>query len=842
MKELQRSFAGGVIAPEAFGRLDMTKYQTGLSEAENFVVLPHGPIQNRAGTEYVMHVKDSSQPTVVIPFIYSSTQSYALQFGNGYMRIHTNGGSVLETAKAITAVSIAAAGVATIPAHAFTTNDIIFISALVGPTGLNGRFIKASVVDANNVALLDLNGAAISTLTMSAYVSGGLASRVYEIATPFLTADLFDLHYTQDADVLTFTHPNYPQQELRRLGATNWTLTPVVFTPVSTQPTGSTVSASPTSGTVRQRYKVTAVATTGLEESLGTQPAASSAGTAITAITRANPGVVTAVAHGRALADNVTIRGVLGMTQINDLDLRIGNVVDANNVSLVYPDGTAVDTTAFTAWTSGGLLHFTDVINDLTTSGNKNTISWTPNGALRYNVYKNRNGIYGYIGQTNQNSLVDQNITQNESYSPPEVEDAFTGANNYPQAVGYFQGRRWFAGTNSKKQNAWATRSGTDSNMTYSLPTRSDDRISFKLKARQANQIRHIVPMSTLLFLTSGGEWRIASSQGNTLTPTTIDPIPDAAVGASNVQPILHNSSALYMADRGGRMREIQFSWENSGYSTSDVSLLTPHYFDSYTIKQLAFARSPHPFAWGARSDGVLLGMTYVPDQSVRAWHSHLFTNGLVESICVVPEGNEDVLYLSIKRTLQGATVRCIERMHSRLFTTLADCYFVDCGLSYSGAAISVVDFGLWHLEGQTVYILGDGATHPSQVVTGGKVTLQSACSKIAVGVNIRARAKTLPLAMEIEAMGGGTPKNIGRAFLRVDKTSSLKAGPSYDRVREFKQRTTENMGSPPNVVSAEAQIVLDPDWNADGQLCIVQDQPLPTTILSVVSEVARGN
>lgn len=851
MKEMLRSFAGGVITPEMFGRLDMTKYQTGLAKAENFVILPHGPAQNRAGTEYVLEVKDSTALTALLPFIYSTTDAAILEFGNQYMRVHVLGGTVLEPNVALTAISQAVGGIVTSAAHGYANGNTIFPTGVLGMVNVNNRPLKIDTVTANTYRLLDLAGNPLDTTGYPAYTGGGVTGRVFELATPYLTVDLFDLHFTQDSDVLTIAHPNYPQAELRRLGATNWTLSNIVFVPVAVQPPNAIATAAPASGTKKQRYMVTSVSTAGLEESLGVQPALNGgvAGVNITAATNANPGVFTAAAHGRAVGDNVTLVGVGGMllatgvSGVNGLDLRIGTVPGANTFSLVNPDGSTVDTTALTAYTAGGQIFLTDITNDLTVVGNTNTIIWPAvPGTLRYNVYKNRNGIYGYIGQTNANSLVDQNITQNEAAAPPLLEDAFTGTGNWPQGVGYFQGRRWFAGTTLKKQNAWATVSGTESNMTYSLPGRDSDRLSFKIKSRQANAIRHIIPMNTLVFLTSSGEWRISASVGSTLTPSTIDPSPDAAVGSSNAQPIITNTTCLYSQDRGGRVRELQFSFADSGYVTNDKSIMTPQFFDNFTITQMAFQRAPNPFAWFVRNDGELLGFTYVPDQQINAWHSHNFgPNTFVESVAVIPEGKEDFLYLIVRRTLQGRTVRTIERLHTRVFTTLPDCYFTDCGFSYNGTAIQTVNFGLWHLEGELVSILGDGATHPPQVVTKGSVTLQAPCSKIAIGKQIIADLQTLPLALEIQAYGQGTTKNISKAYVRVANSSSLMIGPTFDKLRAVKQRTTENMGSPPNVMNDEEPINLDPQWNDNGQVCIRQDQPLPMTVLSMVLDAAVG-
>ena len=70
IRTLQRSFAGGEISPEMFGRNDDAKYQAGLARCRNFIVKPQGPVENRPGLQFVREVKDSTKRTRLIPFTY----------------------------------------------------------------------------------------------------------------------------------------------------------------------------------------------------------------------------------------------------------------------------------------------------------------------------------------------------------------------------------------------------------------------------------------------------------------------------------------------------------------------------------------------------------------------------------------------------------------------------------------------------------------------------------------------------------------------------------------------------------------------------------------------------
>lgn len=680
VRTFTRSFAGGEVTPEFYGRIDDAKYQTGLAKCLNFITLPHGPAHNRAGFGFVREVKDSARKTRLIPFSYSTTQTMVIEFGHLYVRFHTNGATLM---------------------------------------------------------------------------SGGAP---YEVATPFVEADLFDIHFVQSADVLTLTHPNYIPRELRRLGATNWQLSTITFASKLSPPTG--VSATPTAGTTpgtptTQTYVVSSVGPNGLDES-------------------------------------------------------------------TY---SAVSTCS----------------NNLFDDGAFNTITWTAaSGATRYYVYKLSNGLYGYIGQTQGTSFKDENIAADVSVTPPEINDPFLGAGNYPAAVSYFEQRRCFGGTLNAPQTLWMTRSGTESNLNYSIPTRDDDSIQFRVAAREANTIRHIVPLQELVLLTSSAEWRVTSVNTDAITPTSLSVKPQSYIGANNVQPVIVNNNLIFAAARGGHVRELGYSVQSGGYMTGDLSVRAPHLFDNLDIQDMAFAKAPQQIIWMVSSNGKLLGLTYVPEHNVGSWHQH-DTEGFFESCTVVSEGSEDVLYVVVKRTIGGATKRYVERMASRQFVAAADAFFVDSGLTYSGTPVTTLS-GLSHLEGKTVNILADGAVHPQRVVTGGAITLDVEASTVHVGLPITADLQSLPLAFEAEGYGQGRVKNVNQVWLRVYRSSGIFVGPNPNELVEAKQRTTEPYGSPPALKSEEIQVMVTPTWADSGSVYVRQSDPLPLTIVSMSLEVAVGS
>lgn len=759
IKTLFRSFAAGIIAPELHGRLDLAKFQTGLATCRNFWVLPHGPAQNRPGFGYVLEVKDSTKRTRIVPFSYNTEQTFVIEFGDQYVRWHTQGGTLLETGLTITGISQANPGVLTYTGSDPSNGDWMYLSSIGGMTQLNGRYVKVANVNggANTFELTDIHGGAnINTTSYTAYTSGGTAARVYTVTTPYVEADLFDLHFVQSADVLTIVHPSYEPRELRRLGATNWQLSTITFTPTISAPAAPTVTPSGAGGS-QYTYVTTAIAAETLEESL-----------------------------------------------------------------------------ASATTTSTGVA--------LTTAGAYNSIiPAAVSGAVRYNVYRLSNGLYGYIGQSDGTTFQDENITPDVSQTPPTASTPFTGANNYPGAVGYHEQRRCFGGTNTKPQTFWATRSATENNLSYSIPTRDDDAISFRIAAREVNRIRHIVSLDQLLLLTSGGEWKVAPQNSDVLTPTSAAPKSISTEGASNVQPAVASSAVIFVQESGARLREMKYKWESNGYDVRDISIMAPHLFDDTTIADLAYAKTPNKMVWCVRSDGKLLGLTYLPEHDVLGWHLH-DTDGLFESVAAVKEGNEHVLYAVIKRTINSRTVRYVERLHTRKFSAAEDAFFVDSGLTYDSTATATIS-GLWHLEGEEVAILADAAEVTGLTVTNGAVTLPYEASTVHIGLPITADLRTLPLSFEAQAFGQGVQKNINAAYLRVKDASGFRVGPTFEDADmvEWTQRSDEPYGTPPALTTGVVEVTVMPEWGDDAQLCLRQTAPLPATVLSMVLEVAVG-
>jgi len=816
-RNFKQAFSGGEISPEMFGRIDDSKYQQGAATMRNFIAKPQGPAENRPGFAFVKEVKDSTKAVRLMSFTFSTVQTMVIEMGDQYFRFHTQGATLNYSN-----------GAAWNGGTNYAVGDIALY---------NNVNYYAKTAHSNSQPPNATNWYALPT------------DMTYEIPSPYLEAELFDIHYVQSADVMTIVHPSHAPRELRRLGATKWELKTINFASPLASPTGVSVSAyiPSSSSTNSDTYE-------------------------------AHEYVVTAIGS---------------------------NLIDESAQS-----------------------SSASVNNNIFVTGAKNTITWNAvTGAARYRVYKEQAGVFGFLGETTSTTIVDANIAPDFSRTPPVYDNPFPSSNNFPGAVSYFEQRRVFAGTNNDPQTIYMTKSGTESNMSFGIPIRDDDRIKFRVAAREANTIRHIVPLTQLLLLTGSAEWRIASVNSDAITPSSISVKPQSYVGANNAQPVIVNNSMVYAAARGGHVRELGYNWQANGFITGDLSLRAPHLFDNFTIIDMALAKAPLPIVWMTSSSGKLIGFTYVPEQQVGAWHQH-DTDGTFESVASVSEGNDDVVYCVIKRTINGATKKYIERMGTRLYATQRDSFFVDAGATYNGTntdtnrtvtvsggtnytkgetvtvtvnytlfeappsvadkndAIVIVDgttlyrltilgtssqtvatakldkdlpaslrntaittyevarnviSGITWLEGKTVSILADGAVHPQKVVSSGSITLDRAASVVHVGLPYESDLQSLPLALQAEAFSQGRVKNLNHVWVRVLESSGIFAGPSADKLVEAKQRTTEPYGSPPNLKTEDIKIMLTPTWQDTGQLFVRQSDPLPLTIVGLTLEVAIG-
>lgn len=678
------------------------------------------------------------------------------------------------------------------------------------------------------------------------FVLAGGGPAIFELATPYTEAELPALGFTQSADVMTLVHPNHDPRNLNRLADDNWTLTTISYAPTVTAPTF-------TSGSTDK---------------------------SITGITQANPAVVTATAHGFVTGNLISISGVGGMTEVNGRSFTI-TVLDNNSFQL-----NGEDSSGHTAYTSGGTASrqngattigdgfgdfdktYTYVVTAVDADGIESLSSaetsltvkslsqtggvrlqWdSVAGAEYYRVYKDPSvgtAVYGWIGDSNNTSFDDYNIAPVTSDAPPEDRQPFNGSDNKPSAVTYYQQRQVFANTNNEPQAVYTTQTNNFNSLRTSTPARDDDAVTFTINARQVNQIRHLLPLDSLIILTSGGEWILTEGQDRVLTPATIGVRIQSYNGCSEVPPVVINSTALYLQEKGARLRDLGYEFSSDKYTGNDLSLMSEHLFEGKQITAMAYAAEPYSIVWCVRDDGVMLGLTYQREHQVWGWHQHT-TPGEFESVASVTEGDRDAVYVIVKRNVSGSDVRYVERLEPRESITAADAFYVDSGLTYNGSPATIIS-GLDHLEGETVSILSDGYTVPDQVVSSGQITLTRAASKVHVGLKYTPVIETLDIDLASAAQTVKAQSiSVAKVTMEVEGTrggfvAPLKDDGSAGDFQEIKPRFDTDNYDAIALKTYQQEVFVQSQWGKSGGVRIEQRSPLPMAILSVIPQIDVG-
>nr|BDD45116.1 hypothetical protein 6 [bacterium] len=665
----QPSFAAGEVAPELYGRIDQALYDIGLRTCKNFLIRQYGGAWNRPGTKFTGPTQDFSKTTRLIPFAFNEEQTYCLEFGNGYMRVIKNGAHVTESAQNIVSVTLSTDITIEITGHSYSNGEDVYLSGLGGTTELNGRTFRVSDAATNTFKLKDFNGNYIDGSSYTTYTSGGTGARIYTLTTPWGESDLFDLTYTQSNDVLTVFHQDYYPRDITRTADNAWTIGNFAnsegpFREVNTTSTTLTVSAATGSG-------VTMTASASLFTS----------------------DMVGDLVYMEMEPSDTTARWEPGKT--------IGST------GLIRRAGPHFYSSASTG-TTGTVKP--EHIEGSETDGDSG-IQWDYHhsgyGIAQITGYTSATVVTVTIIKRMPALVVSANTTTIWALA------AWSETQGYPAAGCYHKQRFCLGGTTQQPNGLWLSGTGIRTFFGKANPVLDDDAITMLLDSTQVNAIRHLLPLSQLIVLTSASE-QLVNGVDDVLS--ALDP-PFAKVqgytGASRVMPIIIGNTALFVQDLGGVVRTLQYSLDSDSFGGIDLSARSPHLFRGKTVRDWGYQRHPLSVIWTVMSDGALLGFTFMEEQQVFAWSRHEIGSA-VESVCCIREGDETAAYFVVKRTIDGNTVRYIERLESRYFNTIRDAYFMDAGLTYDGRNYSEATDGTKTASTAVTMTLSGGSTWDS--------------------------------------------------------------------------------------------------------------------------------
>ena len=844
------NFTGGELSPRLDGRTDLTKYSSGCSTLENLVVYPHGSAARRPGSTFIAEVADSDNKTRLIPFEFSTTQTYMLEFSNLKMRVYKDKGAVLEGDKTITGITQANPAVVTASSHGYSNGDEVLISGVSGMTEVNGKRFLVADKTTNTFELQDKDGVDINSTSFTAYASGGVSNKVFELATPYTTAQLFDLKFAQSADVMYITHPEHEVEKLSRTGHTSWTLTDVDFTKGPMQDANiTTTTLNPGQSAVGTGIALVASAVTGINGGSGFQS------TDVGRFVFLNSGYakITAVAD----TTNATIEILTALSSASaTADWRLGAFSDTTGhpscvtffeQRLVFAGTTEQPQTIFFSRSGdyenmdaniGGTVADDDAIIYTIASNQVNAIRFMT--ATRTLIIGTAGGEFTVSGGGTDSAITPTNILiKKQSNHGSANVDAISVGN----ATLFLQRAK-------RKIRELAYNFDVDGyiapDMTILAEHISEGGLTQIAYQQEPNQIVYATRNDgELVALTYQREQQVTAWHrhifggrfGNaTITVTDFANIAD---GTRIVLTKADGTTTTFTSATSATSGKFHTTSSNNQTATNLKTLIDADSdFTATVSSNVVTITESSPLSTG------FLTITSL-DDNVRLAKTNE-GKAVCESVAVIPtDDTEYEVYVIVKRTINGATRRFVEVLNVFDFdqTDNTSFNFLDSQLSYSGSAATTIS-GLDHLEGQTVSILADGASHPDKTVSSGSITLDRSALNVKVGLAYRSLLQTMRLnAGSQNGTSQGKTKRIYDITVRMFETVGVEVGPNLNDMERIPFRSSANLmdeGIPP--FTGDKEVEFRGNYETDGFIFVRQTQPLPFTILSLYPRLTTND
>lgn len=818
---IKTNFSSGETSPLLFARVDVAKYGNGSQVLQNFIVQRYGGIYKRGGLEFINEVKDSSKKVRLISFIYSVTQAYVLEFGDLYVRFYTNGG-VVESSPGVP----------------------------------------------------------------------------LEVATPYDQDDIWQLQYAQSADVLYLTHPDFEPRKLSRLSATSFSLDAMEFEdgPYLDLNSTDTVIFPASYGAATPKMTSNTAPSGTVSSVAGSDPWKVFDGGKASEFTDTanNAGSITyALASGTKIIDAYWIRSSVADPSATPASWEVKGWNGAAWITLDAQQGETgwgageVRFYEFTNKTGYSQFQFewygtsfgSDSETRIAEIGYHEAGDTQPAFVIQASSTSGINDGAGFVASDVGRSLrvmgsdgrwrwariaaVDSSTQawiRLYVHALPDLSPftnwamgAWSDEPGWPSSVSFFQGRLVFARTTNQPQTVWFSRVDDFTNFGESTPLVDSDAVNATITSESLNEIKWISENTTLLVGTTAAIRTIGpNTQTGAFGPANIIQRRETNYGASDVLPVRIGSVGVYSGYYRQDIREIAYSFQDDGYVSQDLSLLSEH-IPRAGVKQLCFAQNPDGIVWASKDDGTWAGMTYEREQDVVAFHTHIPGGSLLDgnpqvmSVATIPSNNRDEMWGVVKRTINGTTKQYIERLSLGLAPTAdkSDATFLDSFLSYSGAETGTLS-GLDHLEGQAVQVWGDGAYLGEYTVSSGSISLNNdyTVTKACVGLPYTSIMETL--SPEMGAAGGTAQTRMGSIsdiYLRVNRSlggsvgGADSEGPNAMELVLWRT-TTGLMDTSPPLFTGDKRVEVEIGWDTGKRIRIEHSDPTPFQLLGMIYEL----
>lgn len=544
----------------------------------------------------------------------------------------------------------------------------------------------------------------------------------------------------------------------------------------------------------------------------------------ITGITAAKPPVVTtATPTAAANGDLVFIKGVVGMPEVNDKFYRIAG--KAGSTFQLQQDQTGgspadVDGQNWDAYVSGGTAD-----NRLWTA--------TANVLVQDQAATVNRLPASVVGSQNATSIW--------------AVGAWNARDGFPTAVTFFRGRLAFA----KDGHVWLSVAQDFEVFTALTPNaQATADMSVAIQLPTQDEVLWMAEGRILAVGTASAEHSVQElNPQQAFGPSNVSTKKQMKHGSRAVTPLIVDASLIWAQTSGIKLRSMKYDFGSDNYVSQDLNALA----DTITktgIIGLAYQQEPDSVVWAFTADGRWIGLTFNETEQVMGWHRHpMALDSMVESVAVIPTmaGGFDELWLIVKRTIGGVTRRYVEYMAGHFLTgddLATDATYVDSSVRYSGAPVSVMS-GLSHLNGETVRVLADGATHPDCVVAGGAITLTRPGSEVVAGLPQVAKLTTMPLLAEPGGTAQGKTKRVINSQFRFLNTMGGEVG--NDDTGNLDTLIFRQPEDPMDTALPVFNGIFPADtysipWpmgsEQEGKMTYRNSDPLPCTIVAIYPEV----
>jgi hypothetical protein len=719
----QPSFAGGEITPALASREDLAKQQVSVETCRNLIVTRTGSVKKRGGLLKIARVQDSDNQHRLIPFTFDRDTAFLVEFGNLTTRFVKNDALILiDIVDAAYKWTLSADG---------TSNYYLELAAGGDPGLLKPQTVLQNSATMSEGTLGNLgtsqwaygdsagDGLGYDTIYVRISDSADPDSKAqgylqvpYQIASPYTSAQNTDIDYTQSANVMFQANKNFMPYSLSRISDDDWTLVltdfqdgpwlafedgdeEITMTPDAKTGSGVTIQCSDTfphpnssvvGGIIRLGYENPFDASI-IEWSWCTITGIGTSTTRVVTIEKnlgyeylLNPDFEKDISSWQ----NRSTGSLCDVTydDVNQLLVLFkdvtGDAIARQEVTVPKYEKMTLEIDVDTVSTSfrvyiGTTAGATDVLGVQTiVAPGSYSYDTLPNQPGTATVFVSLDTGGAPVSTTHKISRV--SLMSRGLGTPHWRVGVFSSDNTYPSHVTLHEERLMLAGGSlNLPDTGWTSKIGGYTEFPFNTPPIDTDGVTFTLASKEVNAIQHITPFKELVIGTIGSEWKVdPGPNGETITPTTISAKEKSNVGCAAIKPLIADKSLLFLNRNTNKIYALTYSFDLDGYKPAELTVLAPHLFEGYTITEWAYQESPDSIVWCVRNDGVLLGLTYIEEQEIWAWHRH-DTVGKIESVAVIPEGGEDALYVITNRKRNVAGIKETQRYIEKMLPQISD-------------------------------------------------------------------------------------------------------------------------------------------------------------------------